>query len=832
MGREQIRTSPQRHSKETWNLTSAQVSEMRILCFVQRAGVVLAMLLILTTCSNAHILIFKDGFTIHGRIKEPGNIIADPVTGEGVFLKQGIYILDSDARWISFSHHQVPPEGVVDKELIPENETIKLDRGLGRVGPPMYPIHQVFNTTDWAGDWSRTLKMRVDFGRGKSGALDVEQRLVVLTPQYAHVDGRKYNWSSFYSINELDRSTVRSLLFSYPEKKSKNLKEDTAWRWQVYHFFVQAGWYDLADGELAGIEKDLPDQKETVAKTRETLLKLRSIQLFDEIEKAQQAGRHRWAEEYLAKIPRAGVDDRLLASVRNLRAQYETTNEKLTRARNLLKELPHKAASERRPWLSEAVAMIMEDLNHESVSRLDAFLTQAQQTEREGKNAGNGEKAGTDPAELLALAVTGWLLGKDAAEAKVDSAERLWKARTFVLDYLRTENVSERERKLKEFQNTRTDPLGVDEAAQMLRYLPPTKPETEIGAEPLRRKTEVPGSARKAVDYVVQLPPEYRHGRAYPVLIVLHGGGGDNAADMVKRVSGLAARHGYIVAAPDWEAWGNTYEHTQEENERVVDVVVDLRRHFQVDSDRVFLFGAGEGGKMAFDVGLSHPDLFAGVMPMAAAPYKHAFRYWANAQYLPFYVVDGTFSGEAAKANQELFKKWVPLGFPGIYVQYKGRGVEWFPGEFPNLFDWMDRKKDQFKRATAFPELGRLGGSLNREFLSLRDSDNRFYWISSEGLLPNQSVDGRSWRNGVLGGTVYARIHENTIQINSRNFKRLTVWLTKEMIDFSKPVSVRINGEPRLNNLRVQASLKTLLEDVYQRGDRQRVFCARLEFDR
>lgn len=788
---------------------------------------VLALFSAFATVSRAHILIFKDGFTLHGRVQEPGNVIADPVTGEGVFIRQGVYVLNSDARIVTFSHHQVPPEGVINN---PEAELIKLDRKLGRAGPSMYPILQVFSATDWASDWSRTLKMRVDFGRGNIGPLNVDQRLIQLTPTYARVDARRYNWSSFYSINELERATVRSLLFTYPEQKSKNLKEDPTWRFQVYQFFIQAGWYDTAEEELAGIEKDHPDQKEAVEKARESLLKLRSLQLFDEIEMARQAGRHLWAEQHLAKIPRAGMDDKLLGSVRTLRSTYDAIHEKLTQARRLLKELPAKIPADRRANLSAAASVIAEELDHENIARLEAFLVQAQQDERESKP--NADPSHKDPSQLLALAVTGWLLGKDAAEAKVETAERLWNARAFILEYQKTGDVTLRERKLKDFQNSRTDALAADEAAQVIRYLPPPQPEKELGAEPVRRKTDAPGGARKGTEYIVQLPPEYHHSRAYPLLIVLHAGGGDNPADMVKRVSGLAARHGYIVAAPQWEVWGNTYEHTTEENECVTDVILDVRRRYQVDSDRVFLFGAGEGGNLAFDVGLSHPDHFAGVITMAASPAKHAARYWANAQYLPFYVVDGTFSGEIAKQNQELFKKWVPLGFPGIYVQYKGRGTEWFPGEFPTIFEWMDRKKDLYKRATAVPELGRQGGSLNREFLSLRNSDTRFYWLASEGLLDKQAIDGRSWRNGVLGGNLYARIHEGTIHINSANHKRITVWLARDMIDFTKPLTVRINGQVRLNNQRVQPSLRTLLEDLYQRADRQRVYWAKLDFDR
>jgi pimeloyl-ACP methyl ester carboxylesterase len=316
------------------------------------------------------------------------------------------------------------------------------------------------------------------------------------------------------------------------------------------------------------------------------------------------------------------------------------------------------------------------------------------------------------------------------------------------------------------------------------------------------------------------------------VVFALHGGGGDTRRDMLNRVRDQAARHGYILVAPEWEVWGNSYEYTSEEHEAVTDVLVDLGRRFHIDTDRVFVLGAAEGGKMAFDVGLAHPDLFAGVIPISAAAFKHAERYWPNARNLPFYIVDGTFSGDIAKQNQELFKKWVPLGFPAIYVQYKGRGVEWYGGELPFIFDWMDRKKQQFRRSAAVPDLGRTGASLNQEFQSLRTSDTRFYWVSSDGLRPGQAIDSRQWNNRALGAKVHGRINENTIYLGASNFKNLTVWLARDMIDFSKPVTVRLNSTTRWNNQKVQPSMNTLLEDFYRRGDRQRLFWAKIELDR
>src|SRR5208282_3108816 len=99
---------------------------------------------------------------------------------------------------------------------------------------------------------------------------------------------------------------------------------------------------------------------------------------------------------------------------------------------------------------------------------------------------------------------------------------------------------------------------------------------------------------------------------------------------------------------------------------------------------------------MAYDVGLSHPDLFAGVLPMSAGPSFFSEAYWRSAQYLPFYVINGDRSGDSNKKVREQFTSWMPRAFNSMWVQYKGRGIEWFGAELPSAFDWMRNKHRAF----------------------------------------------------------------------------------------------------------------------------------------
>jgi pimeloyl-ACP methyl ester carboxylesterase len=328
----------------------------------------------------------------------------------------------------------------------------------------------------------------------------------------------------------------------------------------------------------------------------------------------------------------------------------------------------------------------------------------------------------------------------------------------------------------------------------------------------------------RAIEYRLELPPEYHPHRSYPLLIALPNTEEDPKA-MLARWSNHARDHGYILVVPRWaDPLQLSYQGTEREQDAVPHVLRDVRRRFNVDPDRVFMTGFDQSGMLAYDVGLAKPDLFAGVVVFGAPPGKFGRSYKFNAQYLPFYVVEGQKSPHNTGGNRDLFTYWVERGFPSLYVEYGGRGLEFFPAELPYIFDWMARKR----RARGLPELGGPdpeGGALGREFRTERQGDNRFYWLSSDDL----SVGN----NRVASITARIVAGDNSILVQQAGFKQLSVWLNSAMVDFEQPVEVRVNpgsGTGKQFKGRLTPDLRILLEDFYQRGDRRNLFVARVDF--
>src|SRR5262249_15064595 len=159
-------------------------------------------------------------------------------------------------------------------------------------------------------------------------------------------------------------------------------------------------------------------------------------------------------------------------------------------ANRFLHTLPEDVIGPNAEMLCEAAEGIRDDLYVEGLDRLEPFINLAEQAER-------AQKQGRIPAqkaeELLSLAVTGWLLEKESAESKPDAARKLWKARNFVLTYVRTHNVPARRKLLDSYQ--KDEPVELEELARIVAVLPPPEAEDKIKSEPQERKTALGGVA-------------------------------------------------------------------------------------------------------------------------------------------------------------------------------------------------------------------------------------------------------------------------------------------------------------------------------------------------
>lgn len=120
--------------------------------------------------------------------------------------------------------------------------------------------------------------------------------------------------------------------------------------------------------------------------------------------------------------------------------------------------------------------------------------------------------------------------------------------------------------------------------------------------------------------WTVTLPKEYDPWTAAPLIVALHGFGGDRR-HMIGMWSALANEYGAILVTPEGQinadgggkSWGG-----RGAAERVVlSVNGDTRRRLRIDSTRTVLTGFSQGGAMTWGFVLSNPHTFRCAMPMA-----------------------------------------------------------------------------------------------------------------------------------------------------------------------------------------------------------------------
>ena len=135
----------------------------------------------------------------------------------------------------------------------------------------------------------------------------------------------------------------------------------------------------------------------------------------------------------------------------------------------------------------------------------------------------------------------------------------------------------------------------------------------------LSYKSPVDGSRQP---YRLYVPSCYDGRTRLPLAVFLHGTSGNESTvfDDARYGSGIiktvAEKYRVLLVSP--LGWG-AYEYRDIGENDVFCVLDEVRKHYRIDDDRIYLTGHSMGGSGAAYLGLHHPDLFAAVAPLSAA---------------------------------------------------------------------------------------------------------------------------------------------------------------------------------------------------------------------
>ena len=667
------------------------------------------------------------------------------------------------------------------------------------------------------------------------------QGITKITPRYCVVNvltSGDYlkQWRMSVATNTIDPEIIRGLLLKQADPNNANDLFD------IVDFFRQARDYERASQELLLIKSKFPEETERVEEERIELRQLQGRQILNEIEKRRDLGQVRLAANFAkvadskdyARDMRENFDD-LKKVADQEQTELEERRQQINDLIAKLGDLPpsQKLAVER---FQES---LMTELSFINLPRLDAF-----KLARPDNSIPDVQK--------LALAMSGWLLGTGSAIENMAIVETLYPVKNLALEYLADDTTDGRKKAiLDELAELETgSPVYIDSLLKNSKPVAAEDLSKYDGKKPIEFFIEVPGTVAspeiRSYRCIAHLPTEYNPQRKYPTIISLPGGGqsleynisqwcGTYNEALSKQINsavrnGPASREGLIVVAVDFRNPGQKkYSYSSREHFIVTEALREALRRFSVDSDKVFLTGNFEGADAAYDIGISHPEHWAGVLGFSGTFDKYLKHYKRNEHMgLPMYVVIGEKDYVSKLKLQSAASTWLKSfsrkSVDLTLVEYKGALATSYAEEIPYALKWIDAQ------TRVWPE----GKGFSFDCKVMRPGDNYFWFFEMDDI-------PASWIHepALFGIEKLGKIYSMSGSISGDNKFRLfpsikagresTLWLGPEFVDFKK--RVEIVGRGSFKDI-VTPSNKTLLDDVLRRADVKHPYWAKVKLIR
>lgn len=200
--------------------------------------------------------------------------------------------------------------------------------------------------------------------------------------------------------------------------------------------------------------------------------------------------------------------------------------------------------------------------------------------------------------------------------------------------------------------------------------------------------------------YRLYLPSSYDGKKAMPMLVALHGTGGDENKyfDHETYQSGIykieAEKQGLVILCPlGTDGAGCPTEWRGEAEINVLAAIEDVQQRFRIDSDRIVCTGQSMGGTGTTYLCCRYPDIFAAGIPLAST-YGHVSLV-ANLRDVPMLYTQGAKDWPiyAATGPIPITKEMKRLGYHGELWMIEGAEHNTFALSTPRVVEWTLKQK-------------------------------------------------------------------------------------------------------------------------------------------
>ena len=346
-----------------------------------------------------------------------------------------------------------------------------------------------------------------------------------------------------------------------------------------------------------------------------------------------------------------------------------------------------------------------------------------------------------------------------------------------------------------------------------------------------------------SLDNMLEVPADYDPARAWPLRVSLHGGVGREAPGPndppARPLTNRIQSAGEIVLHP--RAWAPSQWWNLSQVENITRLVARVKHDYNVDESRTYITGISDGGTGVYFFAMRQATPWSACMPLNGHPLVIANPdtgadgqlYVGNLVNCPLHIVNGgkdpLYPAASVEPLVTMFKRAaVPYEFK-VYPD-AGHNVEWWPQERDGYEAWLAAHPRQ-------PNPERVSWETERT-----DRYNRFRWLVIDRLgkrpsdvalkdintyNPIPAMERELFDHEKPSGRVDAARTGNAFDVKTRGVQAFTLLLSPDVIDFSKPVRVTVNGKVAHDAV-VKPDVATLMTWAARDQDRTMLYGAEL----
>ena len=201
----------------------------------------------------------------------------------------------------------------------------------------------------------------------------------------------------------------------------------------------------------------------------------------------------------------------------------------------------------------------------------------------------------------------------------------------------------------------------------------------------------------ETIPYALFVPSSYDPATPAALMVSLHGAG--RQYDWLMNYAGfldLAEHHGYVVVTPlgYTRRGGYGYRGDSEQDRRaeqdVMNVFGLVTDEFNIDRDRIYLWGHSMGGAGTYYLASRYPDIWAGLAAVAGGSMNADYVDAEAIRHIPFLVLQGSDDRVVPTAGvRESVAKMSALGMRHLYIEIPGGDHSLFISRNPEVVEHL-----------------------------------------------------------------------------------------------------------------------------------------------